>query len=74
MKLNVTGKEELKSIKVRFSLAGPQFKSTNCCASGSHDNQPMTDHKKLSSAHSIPNHFDRVDAFDIRSLYGCLRP
>lgn len=72
----ITGKKELCNLKIKWTLAGPNAGSGNCCASGSHDDSPITCQNKASSQNAkkiIPMLFDLSDAFRIKALYGSIR-
>jgi len=73
MKLDVTGKKELVSLKFDWKIHQLNAATTKCCAGGTRDVTIIPGIHKDKSLQLIPNTYDKKDAKSISSTYGYLR-
>ena len=72
MKVDVTGKKELATLKFDWKIYQLNAASTKCCAGGTRD-VTWGKRSKGSFLRPIPNTYDEKDAKTIASTYGYLR-
>jgi hypothetical protein len=74
MKVDVTGKKELLSLKFDWKLYSLDSSTTKCCAGGTRSATAVRIAVRRDYAgQAIPMHYDAQDAKEIACIYGYLR-